>query len=68
MPRFAVLIPVSVASPKATPATATLSSARRMADVGLPSPRPSLHFSAALFLSPALSGQEEVDRKRAAER
>ena len=68
MPRFVVLIPDSVASPKAAPATATLPSRRLMTDVGLPSPRPSLHLSAALFLSPSLSGQEEVDRKRAAER
>ena len=33
MPRFVVLIPVSVASPKAAPATATLTSSRRMTDV-----------------------------------
>ena len=68
MPRFEGLIHVSVASPKAAPATATLLSTRRMTDVGLPSPRPSLHLSASLFLSPSLSGQEEVDRKREAER
>ncbi len=46
MPRFVVLIPVSVASPKAPSATATLLSTRRVTDVGLPSPRLSLHFSA----------------------